>query len=322
MPTLDFEADQKLQLLTDALRAGPGSPEWRTALADLGSAGAGGGEGEYQLLLRARERLASGRAYREVRAGPGFTRKVMEGIDRDEQSLLRFLPSANWIAGIAAAAVLGVLAVVATLVVPKTEGTSGPPLDQLYFVNTVETGVFEAGVDEKWHEFGSLSVEGMHGLRPVIKNAGPTFRGGGVVWERQIPADQPLAVEAVVSLPAPNYDAAVQIFVTDEPVFEGKSANSPHELVCLVKDGQVKVVLPGGRVEGQNVMLKNFPAPVELRVRMNRANAIVECNGEAIFGGPHELSGTKPRSIGVRFVARAGNAADRPAVQSLRVMKP
>src|SRR6266480_850605 len=31
MPALDFESDQFLQLLTDALRAGPGSPEWHEA---------------------------------------------------------------------------------------------------------------------------------------------------------------------------------------------------------------------------------------------------------------------------------------------------
>src|SRR5688500_14006835 len=82
---LDFESSQ-LQLLTDALRAGPGTPEWRAAMETVAPVGAGGGGGadEYKLLYAARERLASGRQYREVRAGPGFTRRVFDAIEDEE----------------------------------------------------------------------------------------------------------------------------------------------------------------------------------------------------------------------------------------------
>ena len=74
MTDLDFESSQ-LQLLTDALRAGPGSPEWRAAMESVAAAGGTEAE-EYKTLYAARERLASGRQYREVRAGPAFTRSV------------------------------------------------------------------------------------------------------------------------------------------------------------------------------------------------------------------------------------------------------
>src|SRR6476619_7514162 len=66
MTELDFESDPKLELLTDALRAGPGTPQWRQA---LGAVEHTPGSDEFKALYTARERLASGRGYREVRAG-------------------------------------------------------------------------------------------------------------------------------------------------------------------------------------------------------------------------------------------------------------
>src|SRR5437879_5738220 len=91
MPELDFESDQFLQLLTDALRSGPGSPEWHGAVTSLR-----GGNGsvamapdraaEYELLIAARQHLESGRDYRSIRAGAGFTRRVMEAVEREPDS--------------------------------------------------------------------------------------------------------------------------------------------------------------------------------------------------------------------------------------------
>ena len=75
-----FESDADLKLLTDALRAGPASPQWHEAVTQLRAGGVNGSDAsadEYRLLVAARENLESGREYRSVRAGPGFTRKVM-----------------------------------------------------------------------------------------------------------------------------------------------------------------------------------------------------------------------------------------------------
>src|SRR5688500_11664722 len=82
MTDLDFESSQ-LQLLTDALRAGPGTPEWRAAVETVAPVGAGGGGGadEDKLVYAARQRLASGRQSREGRAGPGITRRVFDPIE-------------------------------------------------------------------------------------------------------------------------------------------------------------------------------------------------------------------------------------------------
>ena len=76
---IDTEPDAFLNLLTDALRAGPASRAWAEALEQLRSRGDGIGKAqtdEYKLLLDAREALASGKDYREVRAGTGFTRRL------------------------------------------------------------------------------------------------------------------------------------------------------------------------------------------------------------------------------------------------------
>src|SRR5207248_832631 len=97
-----------MTLLTDALRSGPGSPEWHQAVKILRASDQN--VDEYTLLYSAREHLESGKDYRSVRAGTGFTRKVLEQIE--EQASTPPAPTANIIALIAAGAILAVVAVV------------------------------------------------------------------------------------------------------------------------------------------------------------------------------------------------------------------
>jgi len=77
-----FDSDQFLKLLTEALRAGPGSPEWHEAVNQLKTSSLADAD-EYRMLINAREHLESGRDYRSIRAGPEFTRKVMRAIDEE-----------------------------------------------------------------------------------------------------------------------------------------------------------------------------------------------------------------------------------------------
>ena len=83
----NIESEQMMTLLTDALRAGPGSPEWHQAVGLLRAQN--GDVDEYKLLYAAREHLESGKEYRSVRAGPGFTRKVFNEIEQDPQGRKR-----------------------------------------------------------------------------------------------------------------------------------------------------------------------------------------------------------------------------------------
>src|SRR5256885_17183726 len=102
--TIDFQSDQFMTLLTDALRSGPGSPEWHQAVRQVRAANAEGAAAadEYAMLYAARERLEAGKEYRSVRPGPGFTRKVMESVDEEGRTGPGGLPTANVIALLAA----------------------------------------------------------------------------------------------------------------------------------------------------------------------------------------------------------------------------
>src|SRR5258708_39311279 len=75
--TVDLQSEQFMTLLTDALRSGPGSPEWHQAVKALRASNQN--VDEYQLLYAARERLEAGEGCRSVRAGPGFTRQGVAG---------------------------------------------------------------------------------------------------------------------------------------------------------------------------------------------------------------------------------------------------
>src|SRR5881397_2417642 len=117
--TSQFESDQFLKLLTDALQAGPGSPQWHEAVNRLRTSDAPEAD-EYRMLVEARENLESGRDYRSVRAGPGFTRKVMEGIEKQETTPPRAPPTANILAIVAVLVLLTVIIVVAALLYKGT----------------------------------------------------------------------------------------------------------------------------------------------------------------------------------------------------------
>src|SRR5258708_1693394 len=106
--TVDLQSEQFMTLLTDALRSGPGSPE-RHQAGELLRASEQNVD-EYTLLYKAREHLESGKEFRTVRAGTGFTRKVLEQIE--EQAKAPAVPTANLIALLAAGAILAVVAVV------------------------------------------------------------------------------------------------------------------------------------------------------------------------------------------------------------------
>src|SRR5690349_14904038 len=113
--SMDLQSDQFMTLLTDALRAGPGSPEWHQAVGVLRASGGAQGADEFQMLVRAREDLESGRDYRSVRGGPGFTRKVLTEIEQEAPGKSRGLPSANLIALLAGGVLIAVVTVIAVI---------------------------------------------------------------------------------------------------------------------------------------------------------------------------------------------------------------
>src|SRR3954469_18799622 len=126
MADVQIESDPLFQLLTDALRAGPRSAEWSEAVTRLREGGGATEADEYKMLLRAREDLESGKEYKSVRAGTGFTRNLFGKIDEEkEQAKRKGLPTATILAIGAGVVIVGVLAVVAILVSRGSHDATG-----------------------------------------------------------------------------------------------------------------------------------------------------------------------------------------------------
>ena len=350
MTELQFETDEKLKALSEALRAGPGSPQWREAVSQWSAAETAARESEHQLLLRVREHLASGKGYREIRAGAGFTRLVMEGIDQEEANRSARMTggSAAWIAAISALVIIGVVAMVAFIVWPRPDKPAPAPspastlpanLERTRFVTTIESSTFIDSISPQWQTFGSLTLTADGALRPLSETPTPTpalapapgstepgFKGGGIYYDLALPADQPFSIETSIAIRKNSKDVVVQVFVTDQRDFEGKSSTTPHELAWTLKDGEGNIVLPDGRVEGNTFRAGGGSnQSVDLRMALNQTDGVVEVNGQRLWTGAHHLDPKRPRTIGIRFLGReraAGtNALDRLSVQNVRILR-
>src|SRR5215207_878287 len=116
------DSDPFFQLLTEALRAGPGSAQWGEAVTKLRDGGVDGAD-EYRLIIRAREDLEKGRDFRRVTAGPGFTRKVLEAVEQEGGRRRNGIPTATIVAILAGAVILGVI--VTAIVMSRGGGSAG-----------------------------------------------------------------------------------------------------------------------------------------------------------------------------------------------------
>lgn len=325
MPT-DVENDPFLLLLTDALRAGPGSPEWRDAVARLKS----GGEqvDEYRLLIEAREALESGKDYRSVRAGPGFTRKLLSNLEADpSDSTRRPFPLTGFIAGLAVL----VIAVVVGIAIHElsSRGPVNPAprgnvndLANTYLPTTVLATDFDSGIPAGWRKIGSLPVaadKGLSAAKASVPENG--FVGGGLVLSNPIPADQTFSLSVTLQIHSTGPGLIPQVFVANSPDFSSDRATSAQELVWELEGSEQKVVV-GGRVEKQ-AKLPNQAQSLTIRLILNKDLAIVEsADGDTrrLWSGPHTL-GDAPRYIGVRFI-RTGEKSDADiSIQSVRIQK-
>jgi hypothetical protein len=341
MPDTNVQADPMFQLLTDALRAGPGSPEWHQAVSKLRQGGVEHAD-EYRLLVAVREHLESGRDYRSIRAGPGFTRKLLEDLDKAEPPRRRDGPPiATMIAAFSGLVLLAVVAFVIVQWVRRGQVAPQPgettDLQHAYFPTLVAQATFDApaaggAVPPGWKAIGELPLQGgKAGLRagPTTAPASATV-GGAVVLADAIPADEPFAAEATIRLNRPSDDLIVEFFVSADPLesFSADRSTSANELVWLLRGSRQQVVLgedaqqkadeprpeppPGPKGDGRDVTV---------RILINRDSAAVESNKQSLWHGPHHLP-ANPRRVGVRFLrAAGGKAADPATVLGVKVAK-
>ena len=330
--TVDLQSDQFMTLLTDALRSGPGSPEWHEAVKLLRASNQN--IDDYTLLYAARERLESGKAYRGVRAGAGFTRKVLTGIESQGNGT-GGLPTANLIAMIAAGAILAVVVAIGVLLF-KGANPQQQAIEDLStrifgnkFLSASFTGSGGAGAmhPEGWTTFGDLPLTAeSNELRPAVLPATQdttSYKSGGLVLATGIPADRPLEVDVTARVNKSTENEIAEIFVSDEPITNENAAGG-HAVVWQFKAGEARVFLADGRSVPQG---EKFPNIREFPVKLilNRDTVIVESASQRLYAGPHLLSPGKSRYVGVRFRRRAGDATDKGdhfGITSIALQKP
>jgi hypothetical protein len=303
-----------------------------------GQAAGAAARDEHALLYAVREHLASGRAYREVRPGAEFSRRLWGAIE-DEQAARKSasVPTANLVAMLSAAAIVAVVAMAAYFL---TRGAGEPPpapatdLSRILFVDTAAEATFNGPPGTEWRTVGSLPLAATRGaMRPAPTTApvAPTtgsaegYVGGALVWDRPIGPADAVSVEAVLRLPKAGDDVTAQLFVTDDATFSDDRATTSSELVVLVRDGEARVVLPSGRVAGETLTLRQGQAAVRVRLMFDANSAAVDAGNRRLFAGEHGLGGDRPRYLGVRFLTRTGAAMDpkdAPGLDSIRVMVP
>lgn len=328
MQETQFETDAFLKLLTDALRAGPGSPQWHEAVRRLRDEQNSPELDDYRLLVRAREDLESGREYRSVRAGPEFTRKVMQQIDDEAAGAAKGIQSTTLITLLAAVGIVGVIVIIAVILL--RDGNPTPTAQDLAatsFTTTVISSDLVQGIPIEWRTFGVEPVipnmgQGLHGGTSKDAN---DYAAGGIVSATSYAPDRSFAFEASIRMDKPTSNAILRLFVAEENVSSATTAASaPRELVAELNNGVVTAFKPDGSLAGEAVKVPtDGDDPVHLTIKTDRKFVVIELDGKPVFSGEHGLSPDKPRWPGVRFLTRGPEtAADDVVVPSIRVLKP
>jgi hypothetical protein len=326
---LDFESDQFLQLLTDALRAGPGSPAWHQAVQKLESSP--NGADEYRLLVTAREHLESGKSYRSIRPGPAFTRKVLDAVEAEARGdsapgRSRF-SMATWIALISGAIGVAAVCVIVYLLSTGAERQENADLNALSlqsFTHPMTRVIsFEKNIPEGWKTIGSIPIRADKGLKVDLSSTSADQGAGGLFRSGKIPPDVPCQIDLDVRYTA-GAGVVPEIFITDEPpsTFNEFGA-TPHELVWTLLNNQPQVELPDQSfIPVGAVVSKSVKLPV--RIKLDAQFAIIETTGPdgGRWMGAHQLATDQPRYIGIRFLVRNANSDHGASVESFRLSQP
>jgi hypothetical protein len=324
MTELDLESDAFLLLLTDALRAGPGSPSWHEALRRLRAGGVQHAD-EYKLLVTAREHLESGREYRSIRAGPGFAKRLMEAIDQQESRKGKAPPTATTVAMVSALVMLVVLLVIGYLLFSAAEENPLNNTNRL-LVNPVTKVVDMGPLPSDWQKIGQFGVEFDRGgikIGPVPPGDTSSGGGGGAYWQTPLDATEPFSVTAEFRLYHPDANLIPQLFVTDDPNFDPRNGTTGNELVWSLHSDRVRIIVPGGRAEAETPLVtekrSNTASIAKIRITIDRDQGSIEMGGKTIWSGSIGLDPAKPRYVGVRFLRVGETKADGGVFEIIQV---
>jgi len=330
--TLDFESDQFLQLLTDALRAGPGTPAWHQAVRQLETGGMSPdakGADQYRMLVTAREHLESGKSYRSIRPGPAFTRKVLGSIEAESNDQRtsghgRF-SVATWIAIVASLAGIAAVSVVGFLLSTGGDRQENVDLQALAlqsFDHPITGLISFDRMPEGWKPMGTISVKADHGLRVVLPGKLPGYGGGGIYRLTDLPVDGPCEVDLDVRYTA-GAGVVPELFITDRsPDTFNQSGVTPHELVWTLLNDQPQVEFPDQTFVpvGTHISKK---AVLHVRIKLDNQYAIIETIGAngGRWMGVHQLAADE-RHVGIRFLVRNTKLDHDVSVESFHLSQP
>lgn len=317
--SVDIESDPSLVQLTDALRAGPGSPQWHEAVLRLRRDGMEGSE--QAMLIAVREHLESGKEYRTVRAGPGFTRKLMERLDEEPPGKRRAFPLAAVVAFVGGLAIVGLMAALVIVFLPKPEDRLSTEIAQLRdgnFPRTITQASFDGAPLTDWADVGPLKVDTNAGLRPATTHPSNDYRTAAIESKTTVLATDVAAMEALVVPPADGA-TIVQLYVkTVQPT----AANgSDVELAWVLQGGKSRVALPGGRFTDTASAFNAGREGALVRISISGHTAVVSVGGREMYAGVNDLPLGSPRTFGIRFLTKGGRATDG-IVLSARVVQP
>jgi len=319
LPTGDL-----FEVLTDALRAGPGSPEWAAAVLRIGN---GAGAAEYRLLLSARQRLEAGKSFRSIESTPQLTHAVLASVSAEAArpwfSPARQLSARAQVVMIAAAAV--VILTVAGLMAQWMVMQSRPGT-YLYIpkAHATQPGLmsFESLIPDGWKPIGSLRVKAERGLRLA---GGPKQidQSGGLVWQAVLSASKPFKVVASVRY-LNGASVSPEIFVSDDADFDDdRPAERNHEFVwtMLSDTPQVRMADRTLALAGETVEPgKETTLGVQIEMSGATATVATSCGKHCThWTGTHLLATDKAWRMGVRFVVHGSRHDDCVAVESIRL---
>ena len=308
METAVFESDAMLKLLTEALRRGPGSPEWHSAVISL-QEDASPDADEYRMLITARERLESGRQYREVRAGPGFTRDLFGQLDAKPAAARRVTVGlvVRLLCLLTLVGVIGVVVMYAAHGAPQ----DSQQLSSRLFVTPVRSWTFDP-IPSELRRAGSLPLETRNGgLRAGGRDTvSPT---AGLIY-----ADDPLDMVGGTCVELRfDYRAgptAVQLVLLRDATFTGPLASTGNEVAVICDRAGVHVSSPSSATAPRPLLAGSHV----LRVKAADGSAVAEVDGQVVWTGAPQIGARA--FVGVRLV-RDGHGGD-VTVKALRVLAP
>ena len=314
MNATEFDTDALLKLLSDALRRGPGSPEWHDAVARFADAN-GPGADEYRLLLRARERLESGKEYRQVRAGPAFTRSVFERLGEPERHPSDAPRPAVLIGLLCLILILaggGVLLM--HVIQSKPNDAQQAQLDaQLFSVPKLQW-TFDDGMPADLKTSGALKLGTRNDALGIVPQKTPLPAEGIVVANDPIDLAAGVCLEAQVMYQLGSTSMAVIASDTQTPQVRG--LRSGTQLAVIFDSTGVRCFSPAG-ITTPPRLLNGGAHTVRLKFLGRAASA--EVDGHAIWSGPSPLGAS---AYPILSWSKAAASQNEAAVRSLSILSP